>query len=205
MSYRSRPFLAALLTAFTLLALGWALPAAAETTLDDSDTVMLVAKPALEHPIYGHSILIAKPLGNGVHVGFILNKPTKVTLGQAFPEHGPSQKVVDPLYLGGPVDANMVFALVQRHDSPGTGSVELAPNLYVALAGETVDRIIEDEPDHARFLFGSVVWRSGELQEEIDKGFWYVMKPDSDVALKKNVANLWEELVQKSERQASML
>jgi putative transcriptional regulator len=188
------------------MCLGAVLPAAAAgPEIGDNETVMLVAKPQLQHPLYGNSVLIAKPLAGGVHVGFIMNKPTRVTLGQAFPDHEPSSKVRDPMFLGGPVDVNMIFALVNREDSPGVGSVQLTPNLFVAIAGETVDKIIEGEADHARFLFGSVIWRPGELQDEVAKGYWYVMEPEASKLLKRDMTGAWEDLVRQSERRASML
>ena len=66
----------------------------------ESKPVVLVAKPQFHDPIYGETILIAYPLGDGLHIGVILNKPTKVSLAEAFPEHGRSQKLHDPIYLG---------------------------------------------------------------------------------------------------------
>ena len=203
MLYRSRALLS--LAAGLTMILTWAAPTAAETAPSDAAALMLVAKPQLQHPLYGRAILIAKPLAGGVHLGFIVNKPTRVTLGDAFPDHEPSKKVAGPLYLGGPVDANMIFALVQRPDSPGQGSVQLTDDLFVTIAGETVDKIIEAEADHARFLFGAVVWRAGELQNEVERGAWYVMEPESSVVLKRNVAGLWEELVRRLEQKGSML
>jgi putative transcriptional regulator len=147
------------------LVLSWAgTVSGAEAQLQESEAVMLVAKPQLQHPLYGSSILIAKPIAGGLHVGFIINKPTRVTLGDAFPDHEPSKRVAGPLYLGGPVDVNLIFAMVQRVDSPGEGSVQLTDDLFVAIAGETVDKITEGQSDHARFMFGSVIWRAGELQ-----------------------------------------
>jgi hypothetical protein len=41
-----------------------------------------------------------------------------MTLGQLFPEDGPSQKVVDPVYLGGPLSPQVLFALVERKQNP---------------------------------------------------------------------------------------
>ena len=42
-----------------------------------------------------------------------------LSLGEMFPEHEPSKKVADPLYLGGPADTNLVFAMVAHHDGAG--------------------------------------------------------------------------------------
>ena len=136
---------------------------------------------------------------DGSSVGFILNKPTPITLGQLFPEHEPSLKVAESVFLGGPVGTNMIVALVERQDSPGVGSIQLAPGLFLATNGEIVDRIIETDPGHARFYAGIVVWRPGELEQELKRGFWFEMEPDTRLVFRKQTAGLWEELVQRSE------
>ena len=179
---------------------GLAMLLAAATTVraaDPAATVMLVATPALSDPVYKGSVLVASPLGDGRFLGFIVNKPTRITLGQAFPEHGPSKKVADPIFLGGPDQANKLFALVQREQSPGNGSIRILSDLFVVVAGDTVDQVIEQDPEHARFLFGAVVWQPGELDSEIKRGAWYVEQPDTDVMMRKETRKLWEELVQR--------
>ena len=85
----------------------------------DDGTVVLVAKRGLQDKIYGSTILFAKPVGSDRHVGFILNKPSQMTLGKLFPEHPASRKVPDPVFLGGPFGREVIFALVNRKESPG--------------------------------------------------------------------------------------
>ena len=164
---------------------------------DLSESHILVAKPELRDNVFGSSILVVRPIGGDQHVGFIVNRPTGTTLGKIFPEHGASQKIIDPIYLGGPTEAELIFALVRRPDSPGGNSLELLPGLFVALEGPIVDRIIESEADRARFVAGLVVWRAGELADEIKQGAWYVLEPDADIAMRKP-EGLWEELVRTS-------
>jgi putative transcriptional regulator len=165
----------------------------------ESETVVLVARPQLQDPFYGETILIAKPLEGGQHLGFIINRPTELSLADLFPEHEPSRSVHDPIYLGGPSDLSVVFALVADHDSPGDGSMQLAPDLYLAVAAQTVDHIIETASDHARFFAGAVVWQSGELDEELKRGAWYVLDLEPELVLRKKTIGLWQELVQRAE------
>jgi putative transcriptional regulator len=184
--------------AFTVLAfcLGW-MPIAGATDLDRPR--ILVAKPELHGQIYGSTVLVVTPLGGDQHAGFIVNRPTGVTLGNMFPEHGPSQKVPDPVYLGGPIQPQAIFALVQRPDSPGGNSFEMMPGLFAAFDAAVVDRIIESEPTRARFVAGLVAWRAGELRDEIKQGAWYVLEPDAAL-LMRNPDGLWEDLVRRSAR-----
>jgi putative transcriptional regulator len=171
----------------------------AESISDVTEPIILVAKPELRDRLYGSSILVVLPLGDDQHVGFIVNRPTGIRLGSVFPDHGPSQKVVDPLYLGGPTGSELIFAMVQRPDSPGGKSLAVMPGLYVAFDAAVVDRIIESESGHARFIAGLVAWRPGELRAEIEAGAWYVLAPDPALVMRKP-EGLWEELVRRSQQ-----
>jgi len=191
-----------LVAAILLASLAIALPARAEGA---GDTLILVAKRQVRDQIYGSTILIVKRLSEDRHVGFIINKPTQMTLGKLFPNHGPSQKVTDPVYLGGPFNSQVIFAIVQRPDSPGGRSVRIGPDLYLAVDSQVVDRIIESEPDHARFFAGMVLWKPGELAEELRRGLWYALDARSDLVMRSKADGLWEELVGRSERKANTI
>jgi putative transcriptional regulator len=180
----------------------WATPA---QPADTSNTLILVAKRQLQDPLYRATILIARPMGGDQHVGVIVNRPTKMTLGQLFPEHKPSQTVRDPVYLGGPSNSSVIFALVHREQSPGGKSLQLMPDLYMAFEGATVDRIIETDPGHARFLAGLVAWRAGELRREIKRGAWHVVDADPALIMRKETDGLWEELVRRAEMRANAI
>jgi len=179
-----------------LAALFVTFPAAAA---DLGAPVILVAKRQLQDRLYGASIIVARPIGQDQHIGFIVNRPTKMTLGQLFPQHAPSRKVPDPVFLGGPISSESIFALVQTSKNPGGRSVKLSDNLFAVIDGKLVDDVIEKDPQHARFVAGLVAWRSGELSEEVKRGAWYVLDADSAVVLRKP-DGLWEELVRSAEQ-----
>jgi len=172
---------------------------------EDEAPLILVARRELHDAFFGASVLLVKPAGNGQHLGFVINHPTDVTLGNLFPEHAPSQKVPDPVYLGGPLRTEYIFALVQSSASPGADALQIAGDLYVAVDARTVDHVIETDAAHARFFAGMVTWSAGELAEELKRGLWYVEDSDSDLVMRKATDGLWEELVTRSERRANTL
>jgi putative transcriptional regulator len=186
-------------------ALLMALSAPLAWSADLSETVLLVAKRTLRDRIYGSSVLLARPLGEERHVGFIVNKPTNLTLGKLFPKHIPSQKVVDPVYLGGPTGPEVIFAMVKDNKSPGGRSMQLAPGLFLAFDSAIVDRIIETQPQQARFFAGMVMWQPFELADEVKRGLWYVLPAKPEVLLRKTTDNLWEDLVNRAEREANTI
>jgi len=188
-----------------LAAMILALSAPLAEATDLTQTVLLVAKRNLRDRLYGSSILIAKPIGDERHVGFIMNKPTNLTLGKLFPKHAPSQKVIDPVYLGGPMGPEVIFAMVKDAKSPGGRSLQLTSGIYLAYDSAVVDRIIETQPQQARFFAGMVLWAPNELDEEVRRGLWYVLDPQPDLFLRKSTDSLWEELVGRCERRANAI
>src|SRR3954462_559817 len=164
------------------------------------EAIILIAHPAFRDLEYRQTVLIAAPAPNGGHVGVILNRPTRRSLGSLFPEHEPSKKVVDPVFYGGPFSRGALVALVHADQSPGSGSVPLMNGLYLAFRANTIDHVIETTPNDARYFVGYVGWRPGELRSEIDRGLWSVINADLDVVFRKDTEGLWEELLQSSKR-----
>jgi putative transcriptional regulator len=199
---KARSFLSAILMVAGAAIAAWSSPGRAA---EISEPIILVAKRHLHDKLYGSTILIARPIGGDRHVGFIVNKPTQLTLGKLFPRHEPSRKVADPVFLGGPVSPEVIFALVQGRESPGGRSIRILDDLYLAIDSVIVDRVIEKQPSKARFLAGMVLWRPGELSDELQRGFWYVQDATADIILRKPTDNMWEELVGRSERRANAI
>src|ERR1700741_1881040 len=190
------------MAACAIVAIAWASPA---RPAEVDDPIVLVAKRQLQDKLYGSTILIARPIGGGRHVGFIINKPTQGTLGKLFPTHEPSRKVTDPVFLGGPVSPEVIFALVQGRESPGGRSLKILDDLYLAIDSEVVDRIIEKQPARAPFFAGMVLWQPGERDDEIKRGLWYLQDPKADMVLRKPIDGMWEELLGRAERKANSI
>jgi putative transcriptional regulator len=188
---RSLVFLCALLASF-----------AAGAGPDTGEPLMLVAQPDLQSEVFGSSILFVKPLPDGGHIGFIINRPTNARMGDLFPDDEASQKVGDPLYLGGPDSYNRIFALVGSRDKDVRDALPMMPGLFLVADAKDIDRVIASDPEHARFFLGIVTWEPGQLDEELDRGMWYVDKADAKLVLEKKTDGLWEELVRRSEAKA---
>lgn len=176
------------------------LAAAPHAMAQDDDAMLLVAHPAFRDSDYRQTVLIAAPAPNGGHVGVILNRPTRRSLGSLFPEHEPSKKVIEPVYFGGPFSRGALVALVRTDSPPGEGSVPLMRSLYLTFRANTIDQVIESTPNEARYYVGYVGWRPGELRSEIDRGIWTVLSADLETVFRKDTEGLWEELLQQSRR-----
>jgi len=166
----------------------------------DEDTVFLVAHPAFRDAGYFHTVLIAAPLTGGGHIGVILNRPTNRSLVSFFPEHEPSKKVSEPVRYGGPFASGALVAVVKAETNPGAGTLPLMKNLFIAFRAATIDKVIEETPNDARYFVGYVGWRPGELKSEIDRGLWGVVPANPDTVFQKDMSGLWEELLAQTRR-----
>jgi putative transcriptional regulator len=186
-----------LLSGLLVLAAGLAQqPAMAQGTPSTADqAVFLIAAPAFRDPEYRQTVLIATPTASGGHIGVILNKPTRRSLSSLFPEHEPSKKVTEPVFFGGPFSTSALVAVVRGDRSPGAGSILVMANLYLAINVNTIDKIIEERPNDARYYVGYVGWRPGELRREIDRGLWFVLNPDVNTVFRKDTDQIWDELL----------
>src|SRR5438132_1646356 len=137
--------------------------ALAAPALAQDEAMILIAHPAFRDLEYRQTVLIAAPAPNGGHVGVILNRPTRRSLGSLFPEHEPSKKVLDPVFYGGPFSRGALVALVKADHSPGAGSVLLMKDLYLAFRADTTDHLHEATADQCGHYDGHVGADAGGL------------------------------------------
>jgi putative transcriptional regulator len=176
-----------------LLALFAGLAGAARAA-DLTQAVLLVASRSPANSLYEQAVVLAAPLPDGRgHVGIILNRPTGVKLENLFPGQAATRNVVDQVYFGGPVKPDALFAVTQRppHDS---SYIALMPGLVAVLDGDSVDSIIENTPNEARYFVGLTVWGDGDLAEQVRNGGWIVRPADARQVLPASTIDLWSEL-----------
>jgi putative transcriptional regulator len=182
--------LAVLVTAFTLLTIG---PARAADE-DLGKPILLIASQKLAQTPFAETVLLAVPFRDGEHVGFILNKPTDTRLEALFPGHAASRNVKDPVYVGGPVMPQVLFAVVREADQPPQGAIPLMPGLVFVNGEAAVDAVIEKAPNRARFYAGLMGWRPGELQAQLDEALWTVRAADPNVVFRSDPAGVYPEM-----------
>jgi putative AlgH/UPF0301 family transcriptional regulator len=131
--------------------------ATAASAADLSEAVILVASDRLTGSPFQQTVILAAPLPQGGHFGFIVNRPTTVKLESLFPEQTSTHNVVDPVYAGGPAMPRAVFAVTRNAPHDGGQVLSPMPGLAVVIDADTVDRIIETRPNDARYFMGLMI------------------------------------------------
>jgi putative AlgH/UPF0301 family transcriptional regulator len=161
---------------------------------DLSEPVILVASPRLDGSPLEQTVVVAAPLPSGGHIGFIVNKPTTVKLETLLPEDAAARKVTEPVYLGGPQMLPGIFVVTRHPPADGGATVPLGSGFVAVLDAPTVDRIMEETPNDARYFVGVMVWEPDELEDQAAQNAWEVRAADSATILGAKATGLWNAL-----------
>ena len=153
---------------------------------------VLVANRGFDDAAYAHSVIVLQRDGSD-EVGVIINRPSDYALDNVL-DTPAAAKAADPLYSGGPFAPQQLIALIRDEKSPGEGSMQLARGLHLSIGSDVLERAVERSPGTARYYAGLVLWRPGEIAEEIKRGLWLKLEVPLDTVFRRDPANLWEEL-----------
>jgi len=159
----------------------------------------LVATPDLPDPIFQEAIVLVVPSEAPLVAGFIINKPSPVTVGEVFREVDGLRHPGEKAYFGGPVDYTEPL-LLMRGDHPPPGATRLANHLYAATGLGVIAAMLTKPSASAdqRLMLGRAQWSSDQLHGEILEGAWEIMPADIDLIFSSEPAKLWPKLVQLS-------
>lgn len=190
---RRRLISAALIAAF----IGGADAAGQEIAV--ANGVFLVAKPDMLDPNFRETVvLITQPEVGGGPIGVIVNRPIAARLSEIVPDTVKVPERYDQLYGGGPVARDRVLFLVRSAERPER-SLQVLADVYLSGDRELLESIMREETAVTAFraYAGYSGWAPGQLQAEIARGGWYVIKADADTVFVADVSAIWPELIKR--------
>jgi putative transcriptional regulator len=165
---------------------------------------MLVAKPTIADPNFARTVIVVAMLPDGASLGVIVNRPLRQSLAELLPNQPNLARFTEPMRFGGPVEREGLFALFVAPSRVGE-SFEVGSGLQLALMPPDVEKLINAPPAKVRFFAGYAGWGPGQLAREIERGDWWVLDPDADLALRDDTRGLWDELRNRSSQIRAML
>ena len=162
-----------------------------EADKGDGKSVFLVATDQLDGTGFEKTVVLMVHFGGrGGTTGLTINRPSELTLKEAFPNIERLRDSNDALYLGGPVSSQSVFVLL-RTKQPKKGMMRLIKDIYFTPGHQILAETLEGE---SRAYVGYAGWAPGQLQAEIDRGDWHVIRRDPDIIFDQDTADLWQQL-----------
>ncbi len=151
---------------------------------------LLISEPLMKDDFFKRSVILLSEHDEKGSVGFILNKPTDLTLNQAvkdFPEFDA------PIYFGGPVDSDMLF-YVHRLGNKLKNSREIMDGIYWGGDYDQLKFLIDTkqvQTDEIRFYVGYSGWIPNQLNGEIEEKSWIIGENKIDFTFTSDVSSLW--------------
>ncbi len=141
----------------------------------------LVAREQLTDPNFSKTVVLLIEYNAQGSLGLVINRPTDVPLTQIWPEMKSIEQHREPLFLGGPVARGQILLLVQFNDKPENG-IHVFDNIYVSSSRSLLEKMAEQansNPDYRfRVYAGYAGWAPGQLEQEILRGDWNVIRAD---------------------------
>lgn len=153
----------------------------------------LVANEKLGDPNFSEAVvlLLQYDADQGA-VGIIVNRKTELTLSKIFPD---KKATNDPVFEGGPVEIQVVQALVRSSTKPAK-AVLLVEDVYATGSKAEIDKAISSHtaPSRFRAYLGYAGWGGGQLEDEIKLGAWSIVKATPKTIFDEDPDTLWDRL-----------
>lgn len=162
--------------------------------------VFLVAKRALEGSYFGQTVVFLVEHDENGSLGLIVNRSSDIRLADALPDIEGGRAAEHRLYYGGPVELSLITMLL-RSQMPAAGMAHVAGSVYVSADRRVLDRALAANKDagELRIYLGYSGWGAGQLDFELARDSWHVVKADPDAVFSADSDSLWERLIERLE------
>ena len=129
-------------------------------------------------------------------MGLTINVPTEVTLAAAFPDIQGLQKKADPIFMGGPVNRNRMFLLLQANQ-PIEDAHPVVADMYVSTSRKVLEQVATNQTSARRWRLyvGYAGWKAGQLENEVSRGDWHILPADAETVFNTPPSEIWPSLI----------
>ena len=159
----------------------------------------LVASHWLRDPNFSETVILLIDYNTNGAMGVIINRPTEETLSEYFPEFEALNARPDPVYFGGPVARNRMLLLIHSgSDLEDSGRV--IDDIYVSMSMRALQQLVDDTQPDPRFrpYVGHAGWAPGQLDAEVSRGDWHIIRADADTIFETPPEDIWPALIRRA-------
>ena len=169
---------------------------------DPAPGMLLVAAPGMLAPEFARSVILLIEHSDGLTAGVDLTTRSEVAVFNVMPEWMPVVAKPQALYIGGPLNQQAVIAVGRTQQGVDMDKhpnlTRLAPRLaHVNMHADPED--MQAVMDGMRFFAGYAEWAPGQLEEEIERGDWFVAPALPQDVIMPGGADLWGDVLKRQE------
>ena len=163
---------------------------------------VLIADPKLQGSYFEGSVILITNHGTSGSMGVIVNRPTTMRLFHVLPKIKGLKDRADILYLGGPVSPQSMVLLLQTQHLFDSSHL-VFDDIYFSGDMETLLNIIKKAApeDEYRVYSGYAGWGPGQLEGELARGVWRVLRAFPNDIFNEEPESVWERLIRRSTQQ----
>ncbi|MCW2752917.1 MAG: YqgE/AlgH family protein [Marmoricola sp.] len=159
----------------------------------------------MDDPNFARTIVLLLDAGHDGALGVVLNRPTELEVAEVLAPWADVVSGPDVLFAGGPVETDSALAVARVEDDEepvgwrrvfgSTGLVDL--DVPVEILATAVSSL--------RIFAGYSGWSSGQLEDEIAQGAWYVVPAQPQDPFADDPTGLWAAVLRRQGGQLAML
>jgi putative transcriptional regulator len=156
-------------------------------------------------PHFSNSVIVLAHYDQRGALGLMLHYKSDLTIQKALKGVSGAEKRSDPVYVGGPVDLPVVFALLRAKSAP-TGVSRVTDDLYLVTSKPGIAAALTDgrPASDLRVFIGYSGWGPGQLEREVRRSGWYIFNYDESIVFDEHPDTLWNRLIEKTERRLAL-
>jgi len=158
--------------------------------------VFLVARRELLSPAFTRSVVLLLRHDERGTLGVIVNRRTRFRLHELLPGLQDGRAAGHSVFIGGPV-APHALVMLMRREEPGAGIERVTDEIAFSTERDVLEALIARNKPSAdlRFYIGHAGWAAGQLDAELARGSWYVIKATAEAVFGGDDEELWERLI----------
>jgi len=158
----------------------------------------LVASRRLVDPRFQETVVLLISYDEGGAVGVIINRPTEVRLVDLLPSVQGLKNRTDVVYYGGPVEGHRMLMLIRSGEKPEE-SGRMFGDVYFSSSKNTLESMLKSHKTakQLRVYAGYAGWMPQQLDGEVLRGDWLIVRADARSIFEKKPSEVWPELIRR--------
>jgi putative transcriptional regulator len=164
--------------------------------------VILVAGKQLDDPNFEKTVVVIAEANDQGVLGLVLNRRSELPLNEVLEKWKEASRVKDPIFLGGPVGREGMFALIRVKATP-EGAKRVTGDIHLVTDREGLAPHLSEGPARVRVYAGYTGWAPDQLESEIAEGGWHVLPANPRLVFDDDPDTLWLRLSRNIEMQVA--
>jgi putative transcriptional regulator len=174
-------------------------PASVTPSVGDERQVLgffLVASEEIKDPRFKEAVILVTPHHRGEVVGVVVNKPTETAVSTLFPQSDLKDEHSRQVYFGGPLSMQSLLFLISSKKQP-EASLRIFDNVFLSADSKVLQQVLRHPKPFAglRVFSGYAGWKPGQLEAEVEKGYWQLREADAEILFNTEPGLIWRKLL----------